>query len=210
MERIRECQWSCLVRWANMQKSKRLGGLDVLDLERLGRAIQLRWLWYQWTEPDRPWVGTEVPCNDVDKQLFRASTQVVVGNVKRALFWESSWIDGKASQDLAPQLYKLAWRKNQSIKEDLHNYNWTRGLWRMSSATEMVEFVYLWTLVSEVQLFEEEDTIRWKWTVHGPTCSAYAAQHVRSFCSFDSMAIWKAKTKGKHRFSLGYWYKTRS
>lgn len=154
----------CLVRWAKVQKSKRLGGLGVLDLELFGRALRLRWLWYQWTEPDRPWVGTEVPCNEVDKQLFRTSTQVTLGNGQRTRFWESSWIDGQAPRDFAPHLYKLAWRKHQSVKEDLQNYNWTRGLWRMTSASEMAEFVSLWTLVSDVQLSEEKDTIRWKWT----------------------------------------------
>jgi hypothetical protein len=30
--------------------------------------------------------------------------------------------------------------------------------------------------------------------------SAYKVQLYGSFCSFDSMAIWKAKTEGKHRF----------
>jgi hypothetical protein len=192
----------CLVRWAKVQKSKRLGGLGVLDLELFGRALRLRWLWYQWTEPDRPWVGTEVPCNEVDKQLFRTSTQVTLGNGQRTRFWESSWIDGQAPRDFAPHLYKLAWRKHQSVKEDLQNYNWTRGLWRMTSASEMAEFVSLWTLVSDVQLSEEKDTIRWKWTEHGQytSRSAYAAQHVRSFCTFDSTVILKAKTEGKHRF----------
>jgi hypothetical protein len=167
----------CLVRWEKVQKPKRLGGLGILDLELFGRALRLRWLWYQWTEPDRSWVGTEVPCNDADRQLFRASTQVTVGNGKRALFSESSWMDGKAPRDVAPLLYSLAWRKNQSVKDDLHNSNWTRCLWRMSTAEEMAKLITLWTLVADVQLSDEEDTIRWKWTAHGQYTarSAYAA-----------------------------------
>jgi mannosylglycoprotein endo-beta-mannosidase len=192
----------CLVRWAKVQKPKHLGGLGVLDLELFSRALRLRWLWYQWTEPDRPWVGTEVPCNEIDKQLFRASTLVTLGNGNRAKFWESSWLCGQAPRDLGPNLYKLAWRKNQSVKDDLHNNNWTRGPWRMNSATETAELVSLWTLLSEVNLSDSEDQIRWKWTGHGmyTAKSAYKVQLYGSFCSFDSMAIWKAKTEGKHRF----------
>jgi hypothetical protein len=57
-----------------------MGGLGVLDLERFSRALRLRWLWYEWVEPERPWVGTEVPCSDLDRQLFRISTIVTVGN----------------------------------------------------------------------------------------------------------------------------------
>jgi hypothetical protein len=77
------------VRWTKVKRPKILGGLGVLDLEAFSRALRLGWLWYQWVEPDRPWVGSDVPCVEVDKQLFRASTQVPVGNRQRAWFWES-------------------------------------------------------------------------------------------------------------------------
>jgi hypothetical protein len=117
----------CLVQWAKVQRPKHLGGLGVFDLEMFSRALRLRWLWYQWVDPECPWVGTEVPCNDVDKQLFRASTTVVVGDGRRASFWESSWLGGRAPRDLAPDQYRLAWRKNRTVKEDLINNNWTRG-----------------------------------------------------------------------------------
>jgi hypothetical protein len=192
----------CLVRWAKIQKPKQLGGLGILDLELFGRALRLRWLWLEWTEPDRPWVGTEVPCNEVDKHLFRVSTEVVVGDGRRAKFWDSPWLSGQAPRDLAPNLYKLAWRKNQTVHDDTHNCNWTRGLWRMTTATEMAEFISLWALVSEVELSHTEDIIRWRWTANGhySSRSAYKAQLIGSYCTFDAMAIWKAKTEGKHRF----------
>jgi hypothetical protein len=57
-----------------------LGRLVVLDLELFGRALRLRWLRYEWMEPDTPWVGTAVPCNNTDKQFFRANTEVTLGN----------------------------------------------------------------------------------------------------------------------------------
>lgn len=98
----------CLVCWDKVQRPKKLGGLRVLDLELFSRALRLRWSWFQWSDPDRPWVGSEVHCNDIDKQLFRVSTVVTVGNGKLAKFWESSWIEGKAPRDIAPHLYKLA------------------------------------------------------------------------------------------------------
>lgn len=77
----------CLVHWTKVKRLKRLGGLGVLDLEMFSRALRLRWLWYQWSDPNRPWIGT---CSEEDKQLFRASTYVTVGNGGRAKFWESS------------------------------------------------------------------------------------------------------------------------
>jgi len=88
-------------------------------------------------------VGTEVPCDSVDRQLFRASTVVTIGAGNKAYFWKSSWLNGRAPMDIAPRLYKLAWRKNRKVNEELQDQSWTRGLWRMSSVEEMVEFVIL-------------------------------------------------------------------
>ena len=56
--------------------TKDLGGLGILDLQVFSRALRLRWLWFEWVEPDRPWVGTP-PCDEIDKQNFPASTCVV-------------------------------------------------------------------------------------------------------------------------------------
>jgi hypothetical protein len=48
----------------------------------------------------------------------------------------------------------------------------------MSTTDEMAELVYLWALISEVQLTGEEGEIKWKWTAHGLYTAklAYAAQ----------------------------------
>jgi hypothetical protein len=191
----------CLVRWSNVQKPKEVGGLGVLDLERFSRALRIRWLWFQWTEPDRPWVGTEAPCDEMDKQLFRLSTIVTIGNGLHTKFWESAWLDGQAPRDLAPNLYKLAWRKNNTVAEDLYNQNWTRGLWRMVTTEEMAEFIFLWGRLQEVQLVEQPDEIKWRWNSHGEYSakSAYLVQFIGSFCSFNAKDIWRASAEGKHR-----------
>lgn len=94
----------CLVCWPKVKRPKELGGLGVLDLECFSRALRLRWLWFEWTDIDRPWVGTETPCSEIDKQLFRLCTAVTIGNGERARFWESAWLEGRAPRDLAPNL----------------------------------------------------------------------------------------------------------
>jgi hypothetical protein len=70
----------------------KFGGLGVLDLDLFSRALCLRWLWYEWKDPERPWVGTEPPVTEVDRQLFRLSTIVAVGNGLTTKFWNSSVI----------------------------------------------------------------------------------------------------------------------
>ena len=97
-----------------------------------------------------------------------------------------------------------------TVRDDLEDDKWTRGLWRMSTAEEIAEFVSLWFLVQNVQLTDSEDEIRWKWTADGnyTAKSAYIIQFSGAYCTFDAKAIWRAKTEGKHRFFLGFWCKT--
>ena len=102
----------CLVQWAKVKRPKKLGGLGVLDLELFSRALRLRWLWFEWVDRDRPWVGGATPVSEVDRQLFTACTTVQIGNNNKAQFWESSWIEGRAPRDIAPLLYKLFGARN--------------------------------------------------------------------------------------------------
>jgi len=192
----------CLVQWKKVQRPKKLGGLGVLDHERFSRALRLRWLWFEWNDADRPWVGGNIPVTETDRQVFRASTTVTVGNGRTAKFWEATWLNGQAPRDIAPRLYKLAWRKHLTVQEQMENMKWTRGLWRMTSEEEMIEFVVLWDLVESVELTPEDDKIIWKWTSHGDYTakSAYEIQFRGSFCSFRPTAIWRAHAEEKHRF----------
>jgi len=164
------------------------GRARVLDLSCFGRALRLRWLWYAWTEPDRPWVVT--------------STIVQLGDGNKASFWKCSWLNGRAPRDIAPGLFKLAWRKNRTVREDIINQQWTRGLWRMDSVELMSQFVVLWDAVQQVQLTDRPDEIVWRWTANGAytSKSAYLAQLKGTFCTFDAQSIWHAHAEGKHRF----------
>lgn len=192
----------CLVAWPNTMKPKKMGGLGIIDLERFSRALRLRWCWYQWKDSDRPWSGSEAPVDEVDNQLFRASTIVTIGDGTMAEFWNSSWIDGKAPRDIAPNLYKLAWRKHRKVSEEIMNHNWTRGLWRMSTIEEMAEFIVLWDLVQGISLTDSADSIIWRWTAQGEYTakSAYELQFKGTYCSFAAQYVWKAQVEGKHRF----------
>ncbi|WVZ95314.1 hypothetical protein U9M48_041096 [Paspalum notatum var. saurae] len=192
----------CLVQWTKAARPKSLGGLGILDLERFSRALRLRWLWFQWTDPHRPWVGTQPPCDKIDEALFRSSTVVSVGDGQKTNFWYDSWLSGRAPIDLAPNLYPLAWRKNKKLSEQLPNLNWTRGLWRMENAQQLNEFILLWNELEGVVLTDQADTIRWKWTENGiySSKSAYLMQFKGSFCPFNAKSIWLAHAEGKHKF----------
>jgi hypothetical protein len=46
----------CLVAWPKVTRPVELGVLGISQLQQLGWALRMRWLWLQKTEPDRPWV----------------------------------------------------------------------------------------------------------------------------------------------------------
>jgi hypothetical protein len=50
-------------------RPKKLGGLGVIAIDLFSRALRLRWLWYAWKDPDKPWVSAEPPVNEIDWQL---------------------------------------------------------------------------------------------------------------------------------------------
>ena len=56
----------CKVNWIRSCMPKENGGLGVLNLEKFARALRLRWLWHEWSVTEKPWAGTEVPCDDTD------------------------------------------------------------------------------------------------------------------------------------------------
>ncbi|KAF8781126.1 hypothetical protein HU200_001103 [Digitaria exilis] len=62
--------------------------------------------------------------------------------------------------------------------------------------------IFLGNRLHEVQLSDQPDVIRWRWTADGQYTakSAYRVQFAGSYCTFDSTSIWKAKVEGKHRF----------
>lgn len=101
----------------------------------------------------------------------------------------------------APNLYKLAWRKQRTVQEELPNHNWTRGLWRMTTLQEMSEFVVLWDLVQNA-LTDQEDSIRWRWTAEGQYTakSAYLVQLQGTVTTVQGNNIWRAYAEGKLKF----------
>jgi hypothetical protein len=69
----------CLVAWPKVPRPLCLGGLGVLDLQSMGMALRVRWLWLHWVAPDRPWSAMSMEEDMVTKAFFKAS----VGNWQR-------------------------------------------------------------------------------------------------------------------------------
>jgi hypothetical protein len=191
----------CLVNWPTVTRPKDLGGLGVPDLDRFGRALCLRWLWQEWVDDSKPWIGSELPCNEVDRLLFNSSTIITIGDGAKARFWHNNWLEGEAPKYLAPNLFQLVKRKNKTVQQELTNNSWIRSLRnRITSATHIEEFVSLWIRIQDVQLLQGvRDSINWKWTQDGSysTRSAYRIQFKGSYGRFWTEQIWRAHAENK-------------
>jgi hypothetical protein len=56
----------------------------------------------KWKEPSKIWVGLGNPCDDMDMDLFYASTTITLGNGEKTPFWKAPWLNGLKPIDIAP------------------------------------------------------------------------------------------------------------
>ena len=194
----------CKVGWDKVCRPKILGGLGILNLEKFSRALRLRWLWHDWASTDKPWVGSETPNDDSDRNLFNAATRVTVGDGLKASFWGSSWLDGLPAKVIAPDLFTASKRKNRKVQDALTDYKWISDL-DVSNFTvnHISQFVQLWELIQETPLSPgTADSISWTLTTSGvySAKSAYEAQFFgAAACSFVAV-VWNAWAPPKCSF----------
>jgi hypothetical protein len=103
----------CKVKWDPVCHPLHHGGLGVTDMEAFRRALRLRWLWFQWTNPEKPWCNTELPIDSIDEALFTVATRVTVQDGCMERFWSSSWLNGNSPVALFPSLFMHSKRKKQ-------------------------------------------------------------------------------------------------
>ncbi|KAF8715775.1 hypothetical protein HU200_026724 [Digitaria exilis] len=79
-----------------------------------------------------------------------------------------------------------------------------RGLRRLSSSEGIHQFIHLWQQIQSVQLNNEPDQIKWRFTVDGvySSRSAYEVQFRGSYSDYQWDKIWKLKVESKCNFFL--------
>jgi len=72
-----------------------LGGLGIKDLACFKRALRLRWMWYRWAAPDKPWTGLTIKMSKSEEELFKTCTIITLGNGKGQDFGKTIGYMGK-------------------------------------------------------------------------------------------------------------------
>jgi hypothetical protein len=93
-----------------------------------------------------------------DHFFFKACTKIQIGNGEKALFWKDAWLQDYALQDRFPDLFKLARRKNFTVKMAMEGGRWMKGLPRINSLQMIDQFVDLWEEIQTVHLTKNPDT----------------------------------------------------
>jgi hypothetical protein len=121
----------CLVAWTRVTKPKKMGGLGVADLKRLGMSLRVRWKWLQKTGPHKPWAFLPLQLSLVSEDLHSMAVVTEIGDGSNTLFWEDRWIAGQRIRDIAPAIVNMVpkkWIKKRTVNEALQNGSWIHDI----------------------------------------------------------------------------------
>ena len=130
--------------WERVQRPLEYGGLGVHNLEFLGCALRIRWLWAQKTDPARPWAGLPVQVPRNAKALFDVAVNALVGNGEKTLFWTDRWVGGHTLVEIAPNLFRTVAKrttKRRTVAQALQNRKWVDDI--QGALTVQALFEYL-------------------------------------------------------------------
>jgi hypothetical protein len=183
---------NCHVNWGTVCRPIDRGGLGVLNLDKAGIALRLRWLWLSRTDPSRAWQGLDLQFSPLERSLFFASTTMVLGDGRTALFWEDRWLDGRSISEIAPLLYACIPKRRRRIRmvaDGLLNHSWARDIHGTIGIPEIGEYLLLWRRLESVQLTDQADAMTWKWNDSG----VYSAKSCYNamFLGSTSCSTWR-------------------
>jgi hypothetical protein len=188
---------NCLVAWKKVQRPLEYGGLGIHNLELLGWALRIRWLWAQKTDADRPWAGLPITVPHKARALFNVAVDAIVGNGEEILFWTDRWLGGHTLAEIAPNLFKTVQKrttKRRTVAQALHNRTWVQDIKGARTVEVLLEFLQIWDMVDGFILQPEiPDRYKWKLTQDGSysSKSAYKAFFVGSIKFGPWRRIWK-------------------
>ncbi|WVZ91735.1 hypothetical protein U9M48_037868 [Paspalum notatum var. saurae] len=195
----------CKVAWETVCRPIVFGGLGVSNLHLLGIALRVRWCWLQRTDPTRLWAELPSFVEPKVRDLFRAGTEIIIGDGRTTLFWVDNWLDGLAIDVIAPNLMAAVSprRRIRTVRDGLLNGAWISDIRGVLDDIMIAEYIEVWERIRHVSLSEGvPDQFRWRWTLNGiyTSSSAYQSCFFGSTMMLGAKFIWKSKVPPKVKF----------
>jgi hypothetical protein len=81
-----------MVSWAKVCRPLDLGGLGLHNLEVLGWALNMRWLWMKKTQPNPMWADLKIRVHPNAAAMFECSMVSLAGDGSQTSFWTDRWL----------------------------------------------------------------------------------------------------------------------
>jgi hypothetical protein len=199
---------ACLVAWDKVQQPLDLGGLGILNLELMSWALQIHWLWFKKTDPNRAWTDLDdihIHLNVV--ALFNIALESKVGNGRNTLFWEDKWLMSCCLEDLAPAVVAAVPSricKQRTVADALQDHTWPADISGGLSLVGFFEYFQLWDILHETTLSQDDDVHIWRLEGSGQftSKSAYRAFFNGSITFAPWRRLWKSWAPAKCKIFL--------
>ncbi|EAZ29307.1 hypothetical protein OsJ_13368 [Oryza sativa Japonica Group] len=189
----------CLVAWKDVCTPVENGGLGIRNLELFGKALRLKWPANRLHQKDRPWTLVDFRLSADDEKIFQSASEFCVGNGRDTKFWSDNWLGGGSIAWRWPTLATFIGRTKLTVEQGLLGHRWVRDLQGSLSDIAMMQYFQLWDEIQQINLSQEEDTIRWKLTPDGSfsVSSAYDLFFMAREISPCGQLIWQTKAPSK-------------
>jgi hypothetical protein len=101
----------------------------------------------------------QIPCHETDRSPFAACSSNALGNGEKAA--SDKWLNGESPQSLAPDLFRLTFRKKHTVKTAFQNGTWMRLLQQKTNGNELEQFISLREKIQGVRLRSSTDLVTW-------------------------------------------------
>jgi hypothetical protein len=143
------------IAWINVACPREYGGLGIPNLQLMGFALRICWLWLARVDSDKTWSEYAFRVDGSSKEFFNASITIQVGDSSRALFWMDRWLHGCSIRQMAPDLWNgvpTRTRNSCTMRDALLGNRWVRDIAFAHIVPVVVQYLHLWDVLIDYHL----------------------------------------------------------